>query len=44
MFFKPSLELQKLTTKIPDDEQIEIAISSLNLAIEKDQDPKNQQL
>ena len=36
MIFNPSLELQKLTTKIPNDEQIEIAISSLNLAIEKD--------
>ena len=36
MLFKPSLELQKLTTKIPNEEQIEIAISSLNLAIEKD--------
>ena len=44
MLFKPSLELQKLTTKIPDDEQIEIAISSLNLAIEKDHNQKNQQL
>jgi len=36
MLFRPSLELQKLTTKIPDEKQIEIAISSLNLAIEKD--------
>ena len=43
MLFKPSLELQKLTTKIPDAKQIEIAISSLNLAIEKDVNQKNQE-
>ena len=43
MFFKPSLELQKLTTKIPDEEQIEVAISSLNLAIEKDSTQVNKQ-
>ena len=32
----PNLLLQSLTTKIPDDDQIEVAISAMNLAISTD--------
>lgn len=33
---KPGLWLQKLTTRVPDDDQIEVAISSLAVAVDDD--------
>ena len=36
----PSLWLQGLTTKQPDDDQIEVAVCAMNAAIESDQDTK----
>ena len=34
----PSLLLQSLTTKIPDDDQIEVAINAMESAIDADRD------
>ena len=36
MFTVPSLLLQELTTRPPDDDQIEVAITAMNAAIEGD--------
>ena len=35
----PNLLLQSLTTKIPDDDQIEVAISAMESAIHADNEP-----
>ena len=37
----PNLWLQSLTTKIPDEDQIEVAISAMNKAIESDMHIEN---
>ena len=38
LIMAPSLWLQKLTTRQPDDAQIEVAISAMTAAVEADKD------
>jgi uncharacterized protein YqhQ len=41
ILFYPGLLLQKVTTREPDDSQLEVAISSFNRVIEAEEDMKN---